>query len=123
MANPSWTAAGLPGEVERQGYRRRLPSVGIATRMESGARKRRRRFTAAPVPITMPFLMTAAERGLFETFFNDTLKGGTLAFDWIVPDTGAAATFAFVNPAEPPEFVPEVGAKLWRVVLELEILP
>ena len=122
MANPQWPAT-LPDLVERVGYRETLRSAAIASKMESGRKKRRRRFTTAPKPIDAPIALTLTEMGTFETFWENDLAFGALPFDHKVASTGNNVTFAFRDPEKPPEFTPEAGAKLWRVTLQLEVLP
>ena len=122
MANPQWPPA-LPQEVLRPGYREQIKATAITQTMESGRKKRRRRFTNAPEPADLPVELDSAQVDIFKVFFNDTLKGGVLAFDWINPRNQGVVTYAFRDPSEPPEVLPEPGGKLWRTLLRLEVEP
>ena len=122
MANPQWPA-GLPDLVERQGYREGLKAGAIATRMDSGRKKRRRRFTNTPSDIDIPLKMTLAEKATFYSFWDNDIAFGALPFDWVRPSDSTNVTFAFREPQRPSFIEPEPGAKLWRIVLQLEILP
>ena len=91
----------------------------VRTQMDAGPAKVRRRTTAASRPLTASFLLTKAQVDTLDIFYNLTLDGGTLPFDWILPRTGAAISCRFVQPPEPAQ--PQGG--FWRVTCQLEILP
>jgi len=118
MATIVWPAD-LPQEVLFDGYDEQLPNVMLRTTMDAGPAKVRRRFTAAIRTISFNIEMTRAQVVLFETFFNDTLKGGSLAFDWVHPRTQAACTYRFT---QPPGIQLVTGA-LCKVACKMEILP
>jgi hypothetical protein len=67
--------------------------------MDTGPAKIRRRFTKSLRRFDISMMMTAAQVTTFETFWNDTLKGGSLPFDWLHPRTRVAATLRFRLPA------------------------
>ncbi len=118
MANAVWPAS-LPQKFLQQGYREGFADVLLRTRMDAGPDKVRRRFTAAPRPVRGTMAMTGAQVATLESFFDTTLQGGALPFDWTHPRTGAAVTCRFIEP-------PEVLAKStdrYRVSLVLEVLP
>lgn len=117
MPTPVWPPS-LPQVLEIDGYSERFPDVVKRTAMETGPAKRRRRFTAAPVPIRGKVTLTAAQRAALRTWFDTDLQGGALSFDWTHPVTGAAATYAFVAP---PEIRGDDG--VLPVTLDLELLP
>ena len=104
-----------------------LPDVLIRTKMDAGPDKVRRRFTGNARPVRTFFVGTETQVKTFRDFFNTTLKGGSLSFEWDDPIGDATVLFRFKAPP-PPTITLLVGntdhalAK-WRVDLELEILP
>jgi hypothetical protein len=113
-----WPAS-LPQAPNADGYAEHAPKTIIRTEMEAGPPKMRRRFTAGIRPFEMKIAMTKSETQVLDAFFVTTLVGGSLAFDWIHPRTGAAASFRFVKP-------PTYSAKsdnAWDVALSVEVLP
>lgn len=98
----------------------RLPQVSIRTKTDTGPAKMRRRYTAGVTNFSgLSLLVTAAQRDTFETFYNDTLAGGTLRFEWQRPDTGATVEMRFTSPAQ---FRP-INHQTYRVVFDIEALP
>lgn len=97
-------------------------STTIRSEVDSGPPIVRRRFTAAVRTLTIPMRFTNAERATFDTFFNTTLAGGSLSFNWLDPVTDALVAMRFV---EPPEFTGEDGGafKYWTATFVMEILP
>jgi hypothetical protein len=86
--------------------------------MEAGAAKARQRFTVAPREIEVSFRMTAAQVAVMRVFYEETLGGGTLPFDWIHPRSGGSSSFRFV---EAPR-VSATSANLFSVTAKLEEL-
>ena len=117
MPTPVWPAS-LPQVLEIEGYSETLANTVIRTAMETGPAKRRRRFTAAPRPIKGKVTLDATQRATLKTFYETTLGGGALSFDWTDPVTGSPATFAFFSP---PQIRGDDG--LFPVTLDLELLP
>lgn len=94
------------------------------TPMDSGPATTRNRFTAVSRELSVPIVLTGAQRQTLDAFFETDLANGALSFDWKDPVTDAAKTFRF---RAPPRF--SLGApgapdeRLWSGTLELEILP
>jgi hypothetical protein len=86
--------------------------------MEAGAAKARQRFTVAPREIEVSFRMTAAQVAVMRVFYEETLGGGTLPFDWIHPRSVGSSSFRFV---EAPR-VSATSANLFSVTAKLEEL-
>lgn len=118
MANPTWPAT-LPQYVQEGGYQETLQDQTIETQMESGPAKIRRRFTKSLRRFQVSMLMTSAQATTFETFWQDTCKGGSIPFDWVNPRTRAASTVRFRTPA--PQFS-SVGGVNVMVQFNLEII-
>lgn len=98
MPNPTWPNT-LPQYVLESGYSEQIQDQTIESQMETGPAKIRRRFTKSLRQYQMSLYMTAAQAVTFESFWQSTVNGGSLPFDWVHPRTRAAATFRFRNPA------------------------
>lgn len=118
MANAQWPGS-LPSRPLYDGYQEVLANVVLRTQMDAGAAKVRRRFTAGVRVIRCNISLTSAQKGTLDNFFNDTLDGGSLRFDWVRVDTGATVAYRFTSP---PQHVPD-GPNLWRTTLQLEWMP
>lgn len=118
MANPTWPAS-LPQYVQEGGYQETLQDQTVESNMETGPAKIRRRFTKSIRKFQISMLMTPAQATAFEAFWQDTVKGGSIPFDWVHPRTRAAATLRFRNPA--PQFS-TVGGTNVNVSFNLEII-
>lgn len=118
MANLVWPS-GLPQRPSVGGYQERFAETALRTPMEAGAAKLRQRFTAAPRQIEISFRMSAAQVALMRVFYEETLGGGTLPFDWVPPRAGGSSSFRFV---EAPR-VSATSANLFSVTAKLEELP
>ena len=95
----------------------------IRTDMDAGPAKQRRRFTAAPRPVTLAFEpISAANIAAFETFYADELAHGALDFHMQHPITDAVQRFRFVASEEPWGIRP-VGKDAYRLDVNLELLP
>jgi len=119
MTNPVWPAT-LPQEPLAQGFNERAPDTVIRSAMEAGPPKVRRRFTAGIRLIDCQVRLTPAQVETLDSFFDSTIAGGALSFDWKHPRTGAAVTYRLV---EPPSYTPVARGTLWQASLRLEVLP
>jgi hypothetical protein len=119
MTNATWPAS-LPQDPLAQGFSEQAPNTVIRTTMEAGPPKMRRRFTAGIRNIECQLRLTSAQTDTLDLFFETTLAGGSLSFDWKHPRTGATVTFRFV---EPPSYGAVARGTLWWASLKLEILP
>ena len=116
MAN--WPAS-LPQQVLLDGYGESAPDGALRTQMDAGPAKLRRRTTAVVRTVSGAVVLDASQVATLDSFYLNSLSGGTLAFDWTHPRTLAAASFRFTAP---PAYVP-IGGGHWRASLALEILP
>lgn len=78
----------LPQKPSTEGFIEQFPNSVIRTQMDAGPAKIRRRSTAAVRPFSLVYNLTLAQVAIFDTFFNDTLAGGSLAFNLPDPRTG-----------------------------------
>lgn len=81
--------------------------------------KVRRRSTIEGVNVRGTVHVGAAEYAVLMTFFNSTLAGGTLPFEWEHPVTQEAVLLRFVAPPQ----VSPAGPRLFRAALDLELIP
>jgi hypothetical protein len=111
--------ATLPVSPLVDSFREAIPNTVLRTEMEQGPAKVRQRTTAAVRRFSVGYVMAKAQIEILETFYLTTLQGGTLAFDFTHPRTGATVSCRFVKP---PDYVPTNG-NYFKVGFELEIMP
>lgn len=128
MADAVWPVALPPPRL--QPFSESLKSQVVRTAMDTGPAKVRRRQS---VPIR-EFSCEIRIRGnalktIFEPFYLDSLKGGSLTFSMTNPRTGVVDEYRFVTP---PVFKPlgvvqlgtaQEGLEYWSVTYTLEQLP
>ena len=98
MANASWPGT-LPQYVFEQGYTEKLNDQSIESSVDVGTPKIRRRYTKQIRTFTVQMRLTPTQKTTFETFWQTTLAGGSLPFDWVHPSTRTAQTFRLRKPA------------------------
>lgn len=119
MANQTWPAS-LPQKLLLSGFSEQPPDTRIRGEMDQGPPKMRRRSTASSRPINGEIHCTASQVETLDDFYNDTVDGGTLRFDWEHPRTGSAVEMRF---RERPSYSEAISNDLYRVRLRLEIMP
>lgn len=116
MANATWPAS-LPSPTdEGMSYAPLMDNV-ITSQVETGAPKRRRRFTAVPDKATITLVLTQSQMATLDTFVQTTLAD-VLPFDWKDFRDGSPATYVFTK--RPTYTLFAVGANLWKATLELQ---
>jgi hypothetical protein len=70
-------------------------STVLRSDMDIGPQKVRRRFTKGVDTLTGSIYLTAEEYEIFEAFYETTLAGGTLPFEFNHPITGVLTVFRF----------------------------
>lgn len=119
MANPIYPVD-LPQFVQLDGYDETLPFPVRRTQMQSGPAKQRREFTAAETPMKVATdIMTAVQAATFEAWYIETLKHGSLEWDWVHPRTQDVTTFRFTGGPKP---VPLKGGRVYYL-LPIEAMP
>lgn len=93
MANPSWPTT-LPPMLQSGASVKPAVDNVIKTGMETGAPKRRRRFTWVPDTVTVTLCITSAQKSTLETFKRTTVSD-VLPFDYVDPFTGGSKTYVF----------------------------
>lgn len=114
---PAIWPSSLPQYVLQEGYSEKLNNQTIESQVDSGPVKVRRRYTKQIRTFEVSILLTQSQFADFETFWQTTLAGGSLTFDWVHPLTRATLTFRFRNPA--PSYV-NVAGQYVRASFKLE---
>lgn len=117
MAAATWPS-GLPQIPLQDGFNEKEGKATIDTPMDAGPPKSRRRFTAAPMPVEMQFLMTKEQKLLFQTFYRDTIASGSLRFNFTDPTEEELYEYRIVEPPEYTAAGPQwyVRCKMLRLV-------
>jgi hypothetical protein len=76
----------------------KVGETAIRSEMDVGPAKVRRRFTHPINTFSASINLTTAEYTTFYNFFNTTLAGGTLPFEFDHPITQVTTEFRFVEP-------------------------
>lgn len=116
----TWPAS-LPQTPLQSGFVEDLPRLTVATEMDAGPSKVRRRFTAGVIKYTMEFSMDSTQVVTFREFFIDTTKGGSVKFNFPDLYAGSTSEFRFDVSEGVPQIKPEEGR--YRVSVKMEKLP
>ena len=115
---PAWPIT-LPASPLVEGFRETPPDTVLRSPMDQGPAKLRRRTTAGTGALSLTYLLSRAQVNALMDFFNDTLAGGSLPFDFTHPVNGATLACRF---RQMPAYAP-VNAEYFRAAIELEVLP
>ena len=96
-----------------------IADTAIRTDMEIGPQKVRRRFTRPVNSLTGSIYLTMEEFNFFYTFYNTTLNGGVLPFEYYHPITKELNEWRFKGPAR----IRSLGAGNFTVEFTWEQLP
>lgn len=83
----------LPQFVLMDGYRESPADIVRRTPMEIGPAKQRRIFTSGTKKLPVKLWMSFSQVATFKNFYNNTLLGGSIPFQWIHPRTQDITTF------------------------------
>lgn len=97
----------------------------LRSNMDAGPPTRRNRFRAVTKTMEFSMNLSGAQVAVLDSFYSDTLRNGSLSFDWADPRTDSSASVAF---KKPPEYTGLAGApnpdkRIWLVTISLEIQP
>jgi hypothetical protein len=96
-----------------------IGNTAIRSNMDIGPAKVRRRFTAGVDTINCSINLNYDEFTTFYNFFNNTLAGGTLTFNYNHPLTGIEEEFRFTGP---PSITP-LGGRYFSISMQWELIP
>ena len=99
----------LPQYLQVSGYQEQAGDMMLRSSMEAGPQKVRRRFTAAPRPLTGDILVTREQFEFFKYWYEFVLLGGTLRFGWADPWSTTVLTNLITNSGF------ETGTTGWNV--------
>ena len=116
-ASVTWDAS-LPTCPETQ-YSESFKDNVIRSDMDAGMQKMRQRYTRQQRMLNVSYLLTDAQKATFYTFF-DSIKGGALQFNLPNPLGGASIVVRLTKALTGPTYVTK---NLWRIQMELEVLP
>ncbi len=97
------------------------PNNKIASQMDVGPKKLRRRTTAGVRPLSFKLILTKDQMATFDNFYEGQCFSGTIPFSYLHPRTGVACEAQF-KPDSIPAYTHK-GGDYWEVNVELEILP
>lgn len=117
VSTVTWPST-LPQTVDQSSFMEGFADVVERSQMDSGPAKVRRRFTSGIQPFQATITMTVAQTATLQTFFKTTTMGGSLAFEWTHPRTGATARMRFIAPPT----LSQPGPQHFVAMLALEIL-
>lgn len=92
----------LQDKLNEAGFSLEIPNQYIETDMDVGPKKRRRRTTASLERISCSIWIEKSDYVTFKNFFDVTLAGGTLPFEFEHPFTGVLTEFTMSNPSITP---------------------
>lgn len=115
VANPVWPESLPPPLTGQAGYEPAVENV-LTTGMDTGAPKRRRRFTRVPEKFSTVIQLDAAQYLVLKDFTETVLKD-VGAFDWVDWRTDAVQTYYFTARPKYQHVANSVG--LWQASLEL----
>lgn len=114
---PDWPSS-LPQDVLVRGFTETYTDNVVLAPVDFGVPKRRPKFTAAGITMSINIHVTEAERSTLDSFFHVTLVDGENSFTWIEPINQTTKTLEFV---EPPKYTP-VGADLYANLKLMEVV-
>lgn len=113
----AWPAQ-LQDVFNQDSFQYQIGETVIRSSMDIGPAKVRRRFTKPINEVTGSIWVSVAEFQIFYNFFNTTLNGGTLPFDFYNPLLAATKEYRFKGP---PRITP-VGFETYRLDFNWEEL-
>lgn len=110
----------LPQSFDGTGSYQETPEpTTLRTTMDSGVVKLRRRTTRAEVRVSGTMLITGDQSMIFIGWFQDTIKGGSLAFTAQLTLEATTKVFQFI---EDPT-INHVGGNMFQLSMKLLVLP
>jgi len=116
----TWPAQ-LQQKLNEASFSETLGDTAIRSSTGIGLEKVRRRYTVGVDKLSCSIFIEKDEVALFKTFYNTTLNGGVLSFDFTDPFTDTLTEFRF-NTSEPPSLRP-VGGNVFNLTMSWERIP
>lgn len=110
----------LPQSFDGTGSYQETPEpTTLRTAMDTGVVKLRRRTTRSEIRVSGTMYITGDQAEIFIGWFQDTIKGGSLAFTAQLTLSAATRVFQFV---EEPN-INHVGGDVFQLSMKLLVLP
>ena len=93
----AWPSS-LPTCILQDGFGQQARPNNIRTKMEAGLDKIRRRYTTPIVDSTPAMVLSFTQYEAMEVFYNTTLQGGTLSFNFTDPADDTQYEYQFLSP-------------------------
>jgi len=123
MAISVWPVS-LPQSPLVMAYEETLARRVLRTPMSAGPAKVRRLVSHAPVKINVNVNLNGTQLGTFEEFYDTTLLGGTLRFEFPDPrDSSTTVEARIVVDEDNGPVVTDVNADQYNVNFLIEVLP
>lgn len=120
MANISWPSD-VPQKPLVDGYQENEENNVIRTQMDQGPDKVRRRTTDNVQNYQMVFRMDDTEKSNWQDWYENTVKHGSLKFDFDDPTDGNTYEWRLVIPPEPQWS--SQGGNIFDLRIQMEKLP
>jgi hypothetical protein len=85
----------LPQYFDAGSWSEEPPDLLLETPMDAGPFKTRRRFTAGFRPVEGAMTLDYDQFLIFDEFYEVSILGGSIPFDWVRPSTRAACVMQF----------------------------
>jgi len=109
----------LQAKINESGFSRKKGDTLLRTEMEVGIAKVRRRYTKGINELRVSIWVTQSQFNDFETFYDTTLAGGVLSFNFVDPITKATKVYRFKAPPE----TDYVGGETFAISMTWEEIP
>lgn len=119
MAEIQWPAS-LQQKLDADTFQETLANTLIRSENDLGPAKVRRRHTKGVKEWSVSIRVTIAQYSTLTTFYNNTIAGGSLRFEFLHPITQIAVLARIVDP---PTIQPLNGGIIFKVNMKWEILP
>ena len=87
----------MPQYLNVDGYQEQLGNMALRSSIDASIQKVRRRFTAAPRPLSAQLLITPEQLIFFRYWYSNVLLGGALRFGWVDPWSNLVLTNLMTN--------------------------
>src|SRR5262245_43678976 len=118
MSNPTWPGT-LPQSAFLASWKEKPAPANVEFSVEVGPPKRRRRISSAGRLIEHSLILTITQRAALLTFYETTLKNGSLQFDMTHPIDGGTKTWQF----EEEPSISFLSGNRFNADIKLRIMP
>ncbi len=109
----------LPQSPLVEAYDEQLADTTLRTQMDAGPAKARRRYATGVGNLTVQMFMNETQQQTFWSFFETTIAGGALRFEFTHPRLDTSVECRIV----PRATLPKLRPGLYQLRMNLEVLP